>query len=244
MEYSDKIRIIGHRGSTTPFPENTLEAVLHGILAGASMVEIDLRLTQDNEVVLSHDENLLRMTGMNLNISENKWENLSQAEITRGKNTFHLSSLKDIIKTLPEDIHLYLELKALHGPRSSSRNEKLVDEVISIIKKATLKKQCILMSFDLRMVKYVKDKYPSYRAGLIVNSKNILNDILKARKFEYDCLSIDHKLLTINSMPLVKSLGVPVIAWTVNTQKYWVKMLSLEPFGIVTDFPEKFGTAG
>ena len=55
------VQIIGHRGSAAPFPENTLEAILYGIISGARMIEVDLRLSKDQEVILSHDENLSKI---------------------------------------------------------------------------------------------------------------------------------------------------------------------------------------
>lgn len=48
-------RIVAHRGYSTKFPENTLEAYERAIEAGADLVEIDLRLSHDGAVVCHHD---------------------------------------------------------------------------------------------------------------------------------------------------------------------------------------------
>ena len=85
---TQSVQILGHRGSAAPFQENTLEAILYGILSGARMIEIDLRLSKDKEVILSHDENLSKITGVNKNISDNTWEELSQLQITKKKKYF------------------------------------------------------------------------------------------------------------------------------------------------------------
>jgi glycerophosphoryl diester phosphodiesterase len=237
------VQIIGHRGSAAPFPENTLEAILYGIFSGARMIEVDLRLSKDQEVILSHDENLSKITGSNQNISEKTWEELSQLEIRKKKEVFHLARLKDVFKCIPRDIEFYLELK---GSRSllSDRDKKLADKVISIIKKEKMKKQCLIMSFNQNIAQYMKNTYPSYRAGIIFNSRARLNTFAKKTEknsnIKFDCLAINHKLLTKRSLQTIWNSRIPFVVWTVNNKKLWEKMVSCRPSGIVTDYPEKF----
>lgn len=47
-------QIISHRGYKGKFPENTLCAVEKAVEAGTHALELDLHLTRDGEVVLSH----------------------------------------------------------------------------------------------------------------------------------------------------------------------------------------------
>ena len=44
--------IIGHRGAAGLAPENTMAAIAAGIEAGSDMIEIDVRLTRDNQLVV------------------------------------------------------------------------------------------------------------------------------------------------------------------------------------------------
>ena len=59
---SGRITSSAHRGDVQNYPENSLEAILSAIMLGADAVEIDIRLTKDNVMVLMHDETLLRTT--------------------------------------------------------------------------------------------------------------------------------------------------------------------------------------
>jgi glycerophosphoryl diester phosphodiesterase len=53
---------IAHRGDPIAERENTLPAFEAAVLAGADMVELDLRRTADGEIVVLHDATLSRLT--------------------------------------------------------------------------------------------------------------------------------------------------------------------------------------
>ena len=59
------MRVIGHRGTPIhpTYPENTLAAVRTALQAGVDGIEVDVRLTADGVLVLSHDGDLGRVLG-------------------------------------------------------------------------------------------------------------------------------------------------------------------------------------
>ena len=52
------IRVHGHRGARAIYPENTLPAFQYAIEQGADVLEMDLAVTKDNVVVVSHDPHI------------------------------------------------------------------------------------------------------------------------------------------------------------------------------------------
>ena len=52
--------IIAHRGSSGDMPENTMQSFEAAYSASADMIELDVRLTKDNVLVVIHDARLLR----------------------------------------------------------------------------------------------------------------------------------------------------------------------------------------
>ena len=56
-------RIFAHRGANRIFPENTLTAFQAAFRLGATHLECDLTLSKDQELLIFHDDTLLRMTG-------------------------------------------------------------------------------------------------------------------------------------------------------------------------------------
>ncbi|NXS12121.1 GDPD1 Lysophospholipase, partial [Neodrepanis coruscans] len=56
--------------------ENTMTAFHHAVNLGTDMLELDCHLTKDEQVVVSHDENLKRSTGVDVNISDLSYSEL------------------------------------------------------------------------------------------------------------------------------------------------------------------------
>lgn len=54
-----------HRGDVQNYPENSLEGILSAIRMGCDVIELDIRLTKDNIMVLMHDASLKRTTDWN-----------------------------------------------------------------------------------------------------------------------------------------------------------------------------------
>ncbi|XP_030630905.1 lysophospholipase D GDPD3 [Chanos chanos] len=99
-------RHISHRGGAGERIENTLEAFTHAATTGTDMLELDCHLSLDGQVIVSHDENLLRQTGSDVTISSLKAQDLplykEKLEVTFDVD--HFSSGKDRRFALLEEI--------------------------------------------------------------------------------------------------------------------------------------------
>ena len=119
-------KIIAHRGASADAPENTLESVQLAWEQNTDAVEIDVQLTADGEIVVFHDEDTQRMTGVPGILEEKTWEEIRQLEInTKGYKT-HIPLLRDILPTIPKDKFLVIELKS--RPEIVAPLRKLIDE--------------------------------------------------------------------------------------------------------------------
>jgi glycerophosphoryl diester phosphodiesterase len=76
-----KMRVIGHRGSSTAEPENTFSSIRQA-LEVCDGAEFDVQMTKDNQLVVLHDETLARTA-----IAWSKNERLSESEYYSLLNT-------------------------------------------------------------------------------------------------------------------------------------------------------------
>ncbi|XP_013392157.2 lysophospholipase D GDPD1 [Lingula anatina] len=71
-----RCRHICHRGGAGERLENSMSAFKHACHIGTDMLEIDCHITKDGQVVVTHDNNLQRLTGCDVLVSETNYEDL------------------------------------------------------------------------------------------------------------------------------------------------------------------------
>ena len=92
-----KVNVTAHRGDSLNYPENTLSSILGAKELGADWIEIDVRKTIDNRLVVIHDSNLKRTTGIDREIYDVTYDEIKDLKIitvkTDDKNTTWLTTL-------------------------------------------------------------------------------------------------------------------------------------------------------
>ena len=73
-------RAIAHRGDSGAVPENTIASFRAAAELGCGCMELDVHMTRDGEVVVSHDGELNRMCGRDGSIARLTWQELSAAD--------------------------------------------------------------------------------------------------------------------------------------------------------------------
>lgn len=128
-------RHISHRGGAGEKIENTLEAFQHAVRNKTDLLELDVHLTKDGKVVVSHDENLERQTGVNKNITDINYQDLppykKRLEVTFMKGHFstgadhQIALLEDVFREFPRT-PMNLEIK--------EDNDQLIKKVSEMVK--------------------------------------------------------------------------------------------------------------
>jgi glycerophosphoryl diester phosphodiesterase len=103
------IKIISHRGDTSQFPENTLEAFVAAGEAGADGIELDIHMTKDGALVVHHDYYLGNPDNGDGLIPELDLAYIKSLTI---QNNLHVPTLVEVFAKLDNTLHYELEVKA------------------------------------------------------------------------------------------------------------------------------------
>lgn len=110
--------IVAHRGSSFDAPENTLASVRLGWKQNADAVEIDIHLTADQKIMVSHDGNTKRTAGVAHEIARTSSDTLRALDVGKWKSAEYTGEkmpfLKEVLATIPKGKRLYVEIKC--GP--------------------------------------------------------------------------------------------------------------------------------
>ena len=125
-----------HRGSSRTSSENSYIAILNSLKQGMDGVEIDLAVTTDNVVVLSHDDSLKRTTGKDVKVSASAWSAIKDypLEVVYGSGDTQLYTLTADEAALLNTLSNY---KTHYGEAAEAgKNHYLarLDDVLELIK--------------------------------------------------------------------------------------------------------------
>ncbi len=216
--------ILAHRGASDARLENTLPAFLHALERGADGVELDVQLTRDGEVIVFHDEDLLRLAGRRERIADLGWDALSQVALQRGAK---IPRLADLLAVWPTDRWLNVELKA--GGAAIGR------EAVRVL---AGRPQVILSSFDPRMLLAARAAGSAYEHALLLAAESPpFLHAGGAQAFGCAAVHLDHRLCTEVTIRRFHDQGLQVGVWTVNSL---LRKQALARWGvdrIITDSP-------
>lgn len=96
------VLVSAHRGYWADYPENSLDAFRMAVEAGADIVEMDVRLTKDNVMVVFHDACLDRMTNAYGRLNQYTYEQIKGLYLKNheGELTRYHRDYREIVKNL------------------------------------------------------------------------------------------------------------------------------------------------
>lgn len=210
-----KNNIIAHRGmfNNKDIPENSKPAFKEAIKNNIAF-ECDIQLTKDNILVIFHDDNLKRMTGISKKISNLTYEELSRYKLLDTKYT--IPTLKEILKLNNDKVLIDIEIKPCKNYK------KLCNLLIKELKDYH---NYILKSFHPFIVHYLKKKTKNIEIGYLISKKypkKIQNIFLPSKLLIWiirpDFLAINKKLINKKKYQTY-SKKIPILLWTIDEKK-------------------------
>ena len=230
IEYIRQIEVTAHRGASINYPENTMSAFIGAKELGADWIELDVQQTKDKEIIVLHDTNLKRTTGLDKNTWEVTYDEIKDLDAGSHLNSKfsdeRIPTLKEVIKyALDNNIKLNIELKP------TGREIDFEKMVVDIINEYNFSSNCVVTSQVYNVLENVK-KYDNNIKTVYVMSLAYGNitDLIAADSFSVEASSITKTLVK-----KVHNSGKELYAWTVNTKESIDNMIDLNVDNIITD---------
>jgi len=230
IRLDDDVLIMAHRGAAGAAPENTLASIERAIADNADFVEIDVQETSDDEVVVIHDSDLMKVGGTNLKIWDATYEQLQGIDVgswfSPEFSGERVPKLEQVLALCREKVRVNIELK-YYG-----HDKRLEERVVEIVEAADMASQIVVMSLKYKAIEKMRKLRPDWTLGLLT-AKAVGN----LTKLDADFLAVHTGIVNGRFVRDAHKKGKKVFAWTVNDALQMSKMISLGVDGLITDEP-------
>jgi glycerophosphoryl diester phosphodiesterase len=285
------IDLQGHRGARGLLAENTLPSFALALQAGVSTLELDVLVTRDDVLVISHDPALnpditrdaqgrfLQSKGPD--IRQLTFEQLQSYDVGRikpdsryaqtfsaqkGQDGVRIPRLKDLFELVKvkghTQVQFAIETKITpQRPDQTPDPERFVQLLLQEVREHGLQGRVQILSFDWRILQAVQKLAPGMPTVYLTAQLPAL-DNLGIRSGQTSAWTAGFQHAQHGSVPKMikaaggthwssfwreldaqkvreaQSLGLKVLAWTVNDRQSMGQMLELGVDGLVTDRPD------
>lgn len=224
--------VMAHRGLSADAPENTLYAFSDAISVGADFIELDVQQTRDGVLVVMHDSNLKRTTGVNKDIWDVDYADIQNLDAGSWFDPAYanarIPTLEETLQFVDKRAKLNIEIKPTkHG------TDTLEQDVAELITQYQYTDACYVTSFSYGSLKKVKEVNPEIRTGYLMS---VAYGQFYSLKYA-DAFSLNKVFVTSQVVNAAHQQGKQIFAWTVNSMSEVRSLCNLHVDSIITDDP-------
>lgn len=252
-----EFQIIAHKGASGLAPENTMAAFKKAIELGVDQIELDVRHTADEEIVVFHDQRLDRIARDTLgnpvtgDVHDFTLEEIKQFDVGSWFDSQYkderIPTLKEVLDFVDGRVTVLIEIKHMDHPHYHDFAEKLVEVVL---KEKNGEDWIILQSYEPKYLDEVHELDPFIQTKALIvgeDSAPLLAFYIETRihmgraKESNRMKAINPQWETLSPRRIFQmhAKGYEVHAYPVNTREDMIKMLNAGVDGIITDFPDR-----
>ena len=262
--FGEQIEVQGHRGCRAVRPENTLPAFQHAVELGVGVLEMDIAVTKDNQLVISHDpfitpERCLDVDGKplkdkiaihTLSLEEVKKYDCGSIKNPKFPNQVTiphtsiptLDEMFDMVMSLgtpqSKKVRFNIETKIyISHPELTPGPEQFAEMLVNKIKKHGMLARSIIQSFDYRTLVAAKRIDSSTKTAMLTEG-GFYPYAAIAKKYGFTYISPEYTWINEDAVKELHAINVQVIPWTPNDPVEWDKLIAIGVDGIITDDPE------
>lgn len=192
-----EIMVIAHRGVHNNFPENSISSIQEAIEIGVDFIEIDIRHTKDNYLVLMHDKTIDRTTnGIGL-VEEYTLQEIRNFRLKNSDGSLtdeQIPTLEEIFDMFGGTAYFDLDIKT-----------PMFIDVIEMIEKYDLSESFLFLMYDLEKAKILKKRNNLFKILMRARDEESIKAIYKELKPE--AIHIDDTFNTVSANEIIKDSG-------------------------------------
>jgi glycerophosphoryl diester phosphodiesterase len=249
-----RIRVHGHRGARARFPENTLPGFEYAIDRGVDALELDLAVTKDNVIVVSHDPILHEPHCTSPGKPSAIIRQLTFAEVRQwdcgALRNPRFPAQRPIpgtrMPTLDEVFGLAgrgsfrfdVEVKSFpEHPELAPAPEEFAGLVLRKIREYRLEERVTVLCFDFRVLLAMRDLAPEIRLSALTETDRREFAAIAREAGNAEVVSPEFHLVTAEKVAAAHAAGLQMVPWTVNAPTDWDRMIEARVDAIVSDDP-------
>lgn len=240
--------VIAHRGGDGQWPGETVYAYEQARRIGVDVIEMDVRLTQDGELVLMHNANLKETTGVDKEVRKTTAREVTALAATHGRpDAASLPPEKVKVPTLKEVLEQFSEMRINIEIKDRDFPDAAVEKFCGLIREHARPENVLVASLWHGVLAKVRRLLPEAAisaSGVQMIEFRALNNLLhlKSNGVETDALQISSRygpltFITRDYIRRAHHVGLPVHGWTVNDPKEMSRLIGIGADGIITDYP-------
>jgi glycerophosphoryl diester phosphodiesterase len=231
--------IIAHRGASAHAPENTLPAFELAIQQNADAIELDAKLSADEQVVIIHDQSVDRTTNGTGSVRELPLAALRELDagskfLKKIREEF-IPTLAEVFETVNRRILINIELTNYTTPF-----DPLPEKVLELIRQFALEERVLISSFHPLPLRRFYNLCPSIPIGFL--AKRGVPGLLSRSRFSriivpYLALHPEKSDVSPKLVSAVQRDGFRVHTYTVNAKDEMARLFAFGVNGLITDDP-------
>jgi glycerophosphoryl diester phosphodiesterase len=232
--------VIAHRGISAKAPENTIASFALAVNApGIDMVELDVRLTKDEQVIVLHDRTLQRTSTGNGVARKYSVKELSHYDagswFSPEFNAERIPTLKEVLRLVGGSRWVNIEIKS--DPMYREPKGLLEQRVLDVVHECGMDDVVFFSSFDHDLIANLKRMAPQAKTGVLYN---LFRDFGRrpsklARRANASIFICGKGELQKSMIDDARHHGVAVYVYTLNSVRDAQKMIQLGVDGIISD---------
>ena len=258
------IEVHGHRGARARYPENTLPAFEYAMKLGADYLEMDMAVTKDGVIVISHDPEVSGLICVGPHGETIKDPPLIHTLTVKQVQSYDCGTLKNVrfptqtpvpgthIPQLAQVFEMVQKSKDPHAktirfnietkifkdhPEYSVDPDTFVKKFLKVVKEHHMEDRVILQSFDMRTLDALR-KY-NQKIPLVALIEDDKQDMIQiAKDHHVDIISPRYTIIDKPTVEKLHAMNVKVVPWTADDESTWKSLIAMKVDGIISDDPE------